>query len=104
MLVDFFLAVRRAGVPATVTELLCLLEALDEGVVWGSIDDFYALSRAALVKDEAWFDRFDKAFGAYFEGVEAIPDDLVRPLPEEWLRRLATLQLTEADKRRVEAL
>ena len=90
--------------PATVTELLSLIDALEHGVVWGSVDDFYALSRAALVKDEAWFDRFDLAFAAYFKGLESIPDDFVRAISEEWLQRVSELRLTEEEKRRVESL
>src|SRR5260221_57037 len=64
MLFDFFFAVKKAGVPASVKEFLTLLEALDKGVVYGSVDDFYTLSRLILVKDEAYFDRFDGAFAA----------------------------------------
>jgi len=51
-----------------------LLEALKAGVIDTSIDEFYYLSRSALVKDEAHFDKFDRAFGAYFKGVEMIAD------------------------------
>ena len=81
MLFDFFFTVRKAGVPASVKEFLTLLEALDKGVVYGSVDDFYTLSRLCLVKDEAYFDRFDLAFAAYFKGVQAIPDALVTEIP-----------------------
>ena len=104
MLVDFFFRVREAGVPASVKEFLTLIEAMREGLATGSVDDFYVLSRATLVKDEAYFDRFDRAFGAYFKGVESVPDNLVRALPEEWLRRLAERHLTEEEKRLVDAL
>ncbi|MBK8323828.1 MAG: VWA domain-containing protein [Betaproteobacteria bacterium] len=104
MLVDFFFAVRKAGVPASVKEFLTLVEALRAGVVTGSVDDFYVLSRATLVKDEAWFDRFDLAFGNYFKGVESIPDALVKDIPAEWLKKLAERTLTEEEKRLVEAL
>ncbi len=97
MLVDFFFTVRKAGVPASVKEFLTLLAALERGVVSASVDEFYVLSRATLVKDEAHFDRFDLAFSAYFKGVAAIPDDLVRDIPEEWLRKLAERHLTDAD-------
>ena len=104
MLFDFFFTVRKAGVPASVKELLTLLEALDKGVVFGSIDDFYTLSRLCLVKDEAYFDRFDLAFSAYFKGVESIPDALVRDIPAEWLKRLAERWPTGEEKARIEAL
>ena len=104
MLIDFFFSVRGAGVPASVKEFLTLIEALDKGVVSGSVDDFYVLSRATLVKDEAYFDRFDLAFAAYFKGVAAIPDALVKDIPAEWLRKLAERNLSEEEKRLVEAL
>ncbi|MBL0141297.1 MAG: VWA domain-containing protein [Betaproteobacteria bacterium] len=104
MLIDFFFTVRKAGVPASVKEFLTLVEALQAGVVTGSVDDFYVLSRAALVKDEAWFDRFDLAFSAYFKGVGSIPDELVKDIPAEWLRRLAERNLSEEEKRLVDAL
>jgi hypothetical protein len=56
------------------------------------------------VKDEAYFDRFDLAFSAYFKGVGAVPDELVKDIPAEWLRKLAERTLTEEEKRLVEAL
>jgi len=104
MLFDFFFAVRKAGVPASLNEFLTLLDALDRGVIYGSVDDFYTLSRVCLVKDEAYFDRFDLAFAAYFKGVSAIPDDLVREIPIDWVRKLAERLLTEDEKKRIESL
>src|SRR5689334_11382484 len=104
MLFDFFFAVRKAGVPASVKEFLTLLEALDKGVIYGSVDDFYTLSRMTLVKDEAYFDRFDLAFAAYFKGVQSIPDALVTEIPAEWLKKLAERWLTEEEKKKIEAL
>ena len=73
-------------------------------MIFGSVDDFYILSRLCLVKDEAYFDRFDVAFAAYFKGVEAIPDALVRDIPAEWLKKLAERWLTDEEKARIEAL
>jgi uncharacterized protein with von Willebrand factor type A (vWA) domain len=104
VLFDFFHQVRKAGVPASVKEFLALLEALDRGVVYGSVDDFYTLSRLTLVKDEAYFDRFDLAFAAYFKGVESIPDEVFTQVPAEWLRRIAERWLTEEERRQVQAL
>ena len=104
MLFDFFFTVRKAGVPASVKEFLALLEGLDKGVIYGSVDDFYTLSRLTLVKDEAYFDRFDLAFAQYFKGVQAIPDALVAEIPAEWLKKLAERWLTDEEKKQVEAL
>ena len=67
MLIDFFLHLRSAKLPVSVKEYLMLLEAVSKGVIGQSIDDFYHLSRASLVKDERNFDKFDRAFGAYFK-------------------------------------
>ena len=79
MLIDFFYTLRAAKVPVSVRELLTLLEALQANVVGPtseacSIDDFYHLCRTIMVKDEKHFDKFDKAFGAYFKGVEMLTD------------------------------
>jgi uncharacterized protein with von Willebrand factor type A (vWA) domain len=104
MLFDFFFAVRKAGVPASVKELLTLLEALDKGVIHASVDDFYMLSRLCLVKDEAYFDRFDLAFAAYFKDVASIPDAIVAEVPREWLRKIAERWLSDEEKARIEAL
>ena len=104
MLFSFFLTLREAGVKASLSEFLTLLEALSRHVAIFSLDDFYYLARTALVKDESQFDRFDRAFAAYFKGVESIPDALVTEIPAEWLRKLAERWLTDEEKQRIEAL
>ena len=83
MLIDFFYTLRSAKLPVSVKEFLVLLEALDAGVVgprspegegaW-ALDDFYHLSRTVMVKDEKHYDKFDRAFAAYFKGVEMVAD------------------------------
>ncbi len=103
MLTGFFLHLKSFKLPVSTREFLTLLEALDKRVVSSSLDDFYALSRACLVKDEQHFDRFDLAFGSYFKGVDAI-FDIRAEIPEEWLRREFQRHLSEEDKRAVEAL
>ena len=84
-------------------EYLTLLEALQARVVSLSIDDFYALARLTLVKDEQHYDRFDLAFASYFKGVEAI-FDVRTGIPEDWLRREFERVLTDEQKREIEAL
>jgi uncharacterized protein with von Willebrand factor type A (vWA) domain len=103
MLVDFFLHLKAFKLPVSTREFLTLLEALDERVVSLSIDDFHALARLTLVKDEQHFDRFDVAFGAYFKGVDAI-FDIRAGIPEEWLRREFVRHLTDEDRKRIEAM
>jgi uncharacterized protein with von Willebrand factor type A (vWA) domain len=104
MLVDFFLQLKQAKVPVTIREYLSLLEALDRQVVWGCVEDFYYLARLCLVKDETHFDKFDRVFARYFEGVTDLGEELEAQIPGEWLRRLAELVLSEEEKARVEAL
>ena len=103
MLVDFFLHLKSRQLPVSTKELLALLEALEARLVSGSLDDFYLLARTLLVKDEALYDRFDRAFGEYFKGIEALPgfDAMV---PEEWLELAARKHLSEADRARLQKL
>jgi uncharacterized protein len=104
MLINFFLTVREAGVPASVKEYLTLCEVMKAGLAHGSVDDFYVLARATLVKDEAHFDKFDRAFGQYFKGVESLDEALAATIPEEWLKKLAERIFTEEEKAQVQAL
>ncbi|WP_426416955.1 vWA domain-containing protein [Aestuariirhabdus sp. LZHN29] len=104
MLLDFFSEVRAARVPATLKELLDLMEALKQGVVFANVDQFYFLARTCLVKDEKHFDKFDRAFSAYFDGLENIDDLLKSMIPEEWLRKEFEKYLTEEEKAKIESL
>ena len=104
MLVDFFYKLRSARLPVSLTEYLSLLEAMRQHVASNSVDDFYFLSRAALVKDERHYDRFDQVFGVYFKGMEELFDEVVGEIPEEWLRKQAELMLTEEEKAQIEAM
>ena len=103
MLIDFFLHLKAAKLPVSTREFLTLLEALEHNVVSNSIDDFYFLARTCLVKDEALYDRFNLAFGAYFQGVEGV-FDIRTEIPEEWIRKAIEGTLTEEEKALVKAL
>jgi len=103
MLIDFFLKLKAAKVPVTTKEYLMLIEGMHKGVVGSSIDDFYYFSRTCLVKDESNFDKFDRAFGEYFKGVEAIMG-VEAEIPLEWLRKQAELNLSAEEKARIEAM
>ena len=103
MLIDFFLHLRSAKLPVSVKEYLMLLEAVSKGVIGQSIDDFYHLSRASLVKDERNFDKFDRAFGAYFKGVQSIPG-IELDLPLDWLQRQFQREFTAEEKAAIEAM
>ncbi len=104
MLIPFFFALREGGLKVGLTEFLTLLEALKARVAFASIDDFYYLSRTCLVKDETQFDRFDRVFGAYFKGIEQALGLTPGQIPEEWLRKMAEKNLTEEEKKLIEAL
>lgn len=119
MLIDFFYTLRNAQLPVSVSEYLTLLKALQEGVVGPlrsdsdsintannttntthanssegySLDDFYFLSRMTLIKDEKHYDKFDKAFSAYFKGVETL-GDLIGNVPLDWLEKTLQKQLS----------
>jgi uncharacterized protein with von Willebrand factor type A (vWA) domain len=100
----FFTALRAAKVPVSLREYLLLMEALDRGVIERTVDDFYHLSRSALVKDETNLDKFDRVFGHVFKGLEALPGDEPIDIPEEWLRKVAEKHLTEEEKAQIQAL
>jgi len=104
VLTDFFLQLRDGGIPVSVNDYLTLMEALQHKLSAGSLDDFYYLARACLVKDESNYDKFDRVFGAYFRGLAALPGDKSADIPEEWLRKQAELLLTEEEKKLVESL
>ncbi len=104
MLIDFFLELRRAKLPVSLREFLDLLQALKQRVVFADLDEFYFLSRTCLVKDERHFDKFDRAFGSYFKGLEDLDEWLRATIPDEWLRAEFERMLSEADKAKIESL
>jgi uncharacterized protein with von Willebrand factor type A (vWA) domain len=103
MLVDFFFKLREYQVPASLRELLDLLHAMEQGVIFANIDDFYLLSRTILVKDESQFDKFDRAFADYFEGVQSI-DLFGKDIPDDWLRKELDRHFSEEDKAKIKAM
>ena len=104
MFMRFFTELRQARVPVTLREYLMLMEALDKSVIDRSVDDFYHLSRAALVKDERNLDRFDQVFGQVFKGLERTGDELAADIPAEWLRKISEKFLTDEEKAQIEAM
>ncbi|WP_414899486.1 vWA domain-containing protein [Sphingomonas flavalba] len=95
MFLDFLDALRAAGIPASLKEHLVLLEALDREVIARRPEDFYYLARATYVKDEGLLDRFDQVFAQVFKGIEGNGATANAAIPEEWLRQIAELYLTE---------
>ncbi|HQR03242.1 MAG: VWA domain-containing protein [Proteobacteria bacterium] len=103
MLIDFFLHLKARRLPVSTREYLTLLEAMQARLAGHSLDDFYFLARACLVKDESHYDKFDQAFGEYFKGIEALPG-LESEIPEDWLKALAKKLLTPEEKAKLEKL
>ena len=101
---QFFFALRTAGVPVSITEFLTLLAALGARVAQHSALEFYFLARASLVKDERHYDRFDRVFAEVFRGAEQRFEALLAAVPEEWLRGNAARNFSEEERRRIEAL
>lgn len=104
MLVDFFLTLRRAGLPVSLTEFLSLLAALEQRIGNLDVDAFYSLARLCLVKDEKHFDRFDLAFGNHFKGLEQRFEEWADSIPEDWLTPDGLREFSEEEKARIEAL
>ena len=104
MLINFFLTLRKYKLPVTIRELMDLISALQHRLVYANVDDFYLLSRAALVKDEKNYDKFDRAFGAYFKGLEDLSGLLESLIPDEWLRHEFEKSLTPEDLKQIESL
>ena len=103
MLIRFFLLLRASGVPVSITEFLALLAALEARLIGLSADEFYWLARTVLVKDEANFDKFDRAFAEFWDGVQTIPG-IEAEIPLEWLLKQVELTLTEEEKKQIAAL
>jgi len=108
MLINFFFTLRAAKLKVSVKEYLTLLEAIKSGVLDDAdgaptVDSFYYLARTSLVKDEAQFDKFDRAFAAYFKGVELLTD-FTQDIPLEWLQKKFELELSAEEKAAIEKM
>lgn len=105
MLIDFFLTIRAAKVPCSVREYLDLVEAVQKHVAFADLDDFYALARLCLVKDEKHYDKFDKAFAAYFKGMETLPPGMEgADIPADWMRKELERLMSPEEMAKIEAL
>src|SRR6201999_3444320 len=104
MFATFLHELKSAGVPVTLREYLTLMEAMQADVAGRRVEDFYYLSRAALVKDERNLDKFDRVFGHVFKGLSLMEEALSAEIPAEWLKSLADKYLTDEEKKQIEAL
>lgn len=104
MFIDFFLLLKNNGLPVSFKEYLTLLEALEQEVGEKTVDSFYYLSRAILIKHEKNLDQFDALFGHFFKGMELIPDEKISEIPDEWLKKNFERFLSEEEKAAIEAM
>ena len=104
MLIQFFFRLREGGLKVSITEFLTLLEVLEKRIAGYSVEEFYYLSRACLVKDESLYDRFDRVFSAYFRGIEQIFGEDDAEIPEDWLRRQFERLMSDEEKAMVESM
>ncbi|MDG1986621.1 MAG: hypothetical protein P8J18_01455 [Halieaceae bacterium] len=104
MLVNFFHGLRDSGVPVTTRELLDLMLGLKKNIAFGNLDEFYFFSRTCLVKDEKYFDRFDKAFSNHFNELDSLDGVIETLIPDDWLRSEFLKQLSDEDKAKIESL
>jgi uncharacterized protein with von Willebrand factor type A (vWA) domain len=101
VLIDFFFTLKDAKIPVSIKEFLILLEAMQKNVISPSLDDFYFLSRTTLVKDEAHYDKFDKAFGLYFKGIDTLFEKHPE-IPLDWLMKRIERELTDEQRAAIE--
>ena len=103
MFIDFFLTLKKHKVPCSLREILDLIAVIKQGVVFANVDDFYQLGKIVMVKDEIHYDRYDRAFAEYFQGINAI-DIFDKILPEDWLRKEYEKHLSDEEKAKLQAL
>jgi uncharacterized protein with von Willebrand factor type A (vWA) domain len=101
MLIDFFFTLKDAKIPVSIKEYLILMEAMQKEVIAPSLDEFYYLSRMTLVKDEAHYDKFDKAFGLYFKGIDTLFEKHPE-IPLDWLMKRIERELTDEQRAAIE--
>lgn len=104
MFITFFHELRDAGIPVSVKEYLILMDAMSADLAETRVENFYYLSRAALVKDERDLDKFDRVFGVVFKGLEMLGETLTATIPPEWLRAVSERVMTDEEKAQIEAL
>ncbi|MCB1526184.1 MAG: VWA domain-containing protein [Hyphomicrobiaceae bacterium] len=104
MFTTFFHELKAAKIPVSLREYLTLMEALTADLANRRVENFYYLARASLVKDERHLDRFDQVFGHVFKGLDLMSEAETVALPEDWLRAVSQLHLTDEQKAEIEAL
>ena len=104
MFLKLYKTVRDFGIPASPREYLDLLDGLSKEVCETDIDSFYFFSRSCLVKDEKYFDRFDKAFSFYFKDIKNVENFILKSIPDNWLKNELNKILSEKEKNNIKPL
>ena len=105
MFLNFFFDLKQAQLPVSLKEYLMLMDAMDKRVISSfDVNDFYFLSRSALIKDERHLDKFDKVFGHSFKGLENKSETTEAEIPEEWLKLMGQKYLSDEEKKLDESL
>ena len=107
MYTNFFLDLKKFGVPVSIQEFLNFLNCLQTNLTEFEIEKFYFLAKTSLVKHEKYFDTFDQIFSSNFNGLEKI--DLEKfldkmDLPSEWLEKLAEKFLSKEEMKQIKSL
>ncbi len=107
MFLNFFFELKKSQVPVSLREFLSFLQTLVSGLSNYDVENFYYLARLCLVKNERYFDRFDKVFASTFKGIEEVSlEDLVnsKKIPEDWLTKLAEKFLSKDEINEIKSL
>lgn len=104
MLIHFLQHLKHSGIKVSITEWLDLIRAMSTRVYAPMMDDFYLLCRICLIKDESQYDRFDKAFSDFFEGLRALPDPFPESLPNDWLNNPLFKDLSDEEKAKIQSM
>ena len=104
MFIGFLHQLKESGVPVSIREYLDFVAGLDAGVTNLDTNSFYHFARVSLVKDERYFDRFDKTFSEFFEGALKIGAKILNNIPEEWIKDALQKNLSEEDKEKIKSL
>lgn len=104
MLTTFFDVLRRHDIPITITEHLDMLKGLNSSMVFADREAFYYYTRCVLVKDEKYYDRFDRAFSAFFDGLESVEGLIEAFIPDDWLHAEFLKTLSDEDKAKINSL
>ena len=104
MFTGFFHKLKKSGIPVSIREYLDFISGLDKGVTQLDTNMFYYFARSSLVKDERYFDRFDRVFSEFFEGALKVGEEILANIPEQWIRDALQKNLSEEEKRKIKSL